>query len=241
MRSSGHLSRLGIAAVVGLILTLSAFATAPGVSAHCPGGAHAYKYATAQKVLYSNKGAWASLQWANPTVCTPSDGSGFSAEWTTTCDETCGPGYGWAQVGWIKRTGWTQPKGYCELAASIGGSGYGSPPWLVEFPGTGTTDPYEVVEAGGTWWCFVDSVTRASRSTAWMGFAYGDKILAGGETIAPHSTIGVMAPSKFVLDDLRALVSGTWSLVDFSCCGADSPYGLDEPAVGRLRNWTNPH
>lgn len=244
MVRAGARVRAGAALITALLLLqVQSLVLAPSVSAHCPGGVHEYMWATAQRTYTSNKGAWASLQWANPAVCTPSDGPGFTAEWVTTCDDQCALGYdGWAQVGWVKRTGWSQPKGFCELAASEGGTGFGGPIYLIEFSLYGATYPYEVTEAGGTWWCFVNSITRASRSTTWMGFSYGDIVIAGGETIAPHSTIGVMAPSKFLLNDIRKLKNGTWSIADLNCCDATAfPYAKDEPAAGQLRNWTKAH
>jgi hypothetical protein len=231
-----------MAATLVLALEVPALSGPDPVAAHCPGGAQRYAWAQATKVV-TNKGTWGSLAWANPAVCALGNGTGFTAEWVTACDDNCTPGIsGWAQVGWVKRVGWSQPKGYCELAASPGGTGFGPPPALVEFTLAGVTQPYEVAEAGGTWWCFVNSVTRLSRSTSWMGFATADRVRSGGETMSFHSTIGVMSPSKFLLNDLRSLTNGTWQLINFDNPGPiEFPYGLDEPALGQLRNWTVPH
>lgn len=234
--------RIALAVVLGLTFQAIPLASAPPVAAHCPGGSVDYAWATVGKFI-ANKGARGSLQWANPAVCALSNGTGFSAEWVTACDVTCYLGQdGWLQVGWHKHVGWTQPKGYCEFAASSGGTGFGGGTTVINFTLAAGTYPYEATEAGGNWYCFVNSVNRGSKSTTWMGFAVADTVRAGGETMSFHSTIGVMAPSKFLLNDVRGLISGSWSYIDFDPPGPiEYPYGLDEPASGQVRNWTVSH
>ncbi len=237
-----HWRRIALAALLALTFQAIPLASAPPVAAHCPGGSVDYAWATVGKSI-ANKGARGSLQWANPAVCALSNGMGFSAEWVTACDVTCYIGQdGWLQVGWKKDVGWTRPKGFCEFAASSGGTGFGGGTTIISFSLAPGTYPYEVTEAAGNWYCFVNSVNRGSRSTTWTGFAVADTVRAGGETMSFHSTIGVMAPAKFLLNDVRGLIGGSWSFIDFDPPGTiEYPYGLDEPASGQVRNWTVSH
>jgi hypothetical protein len=231
---------------VGLLIPSYVVNVAP-VAAHCPAVPHVYNYTTAQTTITSNEGVEGRIQWTDPTVCTPTDGPGFTAEWVTTCDYQCRIGYdGWVQVGWVKRTNYSQPRTFCELAASQGGTGFGPPPYLIELGGSaGTytytgfrsyTPPYDL------WNCMIEGSVKAQKLTSWMGFAYGDILIAGGETISQHSQMGKMYPSKLLLSDLAYINFGTYSTLNLSCCGTTaSPWGKDEPAAGKLRNWTNAH
>ena len=148
---------------------------------------------------------------------------------------------GWIQVGWLKEFGWSQPKGYCELAAGNLGTGFGQPPWRVTYSLSPRTYYYEGYRSGTTWYCTINNATVTTRTTTWMGFQYADLILAGGEAQSTHTQIGAIAPAKLLLSDFRTLLTG-WSIVDLACCDATAfPYGKDEPAAGQLRNWTVNH
>jgi hypothetical protein len=224
-------------------MQVPAYASAPSVEAHCPGGPNPdYRLATSAFGV-TNHGARAYIAWGNPAVCALDNGTGFTGEWVNACDWHCLLGRdGWIEAGWHKRTGWSSPKGFCELAASQGGTGYGSPPVNVEFSLASQTHLYSTRTAGDSWWCDVAGQTRASRTTAWFGFSFADYVIAGGETMSPHSTIGAMAPASLLLSNIRRLTGSSWYVVNFPCCDApDWPYGLDEPATGQLRNWTVPH
>lgn len=228
--------------LVALAFQVPQFADPMSTLAHCPGGTISYTYATSSRTL-TNAGIKGNIDWTNPAVCALNNGSGTSAEWVTTCDWECKLGRdGWVQAGWIKRTGYSTPKGFCEIAASSGGSGFGPPPPIVEITLSSSTHLYNNFQTNSSWYCLIDS-PQMIRTTSWTGFAYGDILIAGGETISPHSQIGKMAPGKLLLSNLQSWSgSGNYSTLDLVCCVAPvAPYGMDEPQAGQLRNWTNAH
>lgn len=242
-RSNGPGGAL-LALTSALTILLTSFVAAPKVEAHCPAVQHAYQHVTASKQQLNNDGARAKFGWVNPAVCTPTDGPGFSAEWITTCDFECDLGRdGWVQVGLIKRTGWAEPKWYCEFAASEGGGGFGPPPWIVEFVDLQeSTILYQAYHTASDWKCAIRGVNMASKTTSWMGFSFGDVVLVGGEAISPHTQVGTMSPGKFLFSEIKYAVSTTWTSVNLVCCDVPPvPYGKDEPALAQFRNWTVPH
>jgi hypothetical protein len=174
VRLAGTLGHLCLALLLAAALQVPYMGSAPPVEAHCSGGAVPdYEWATETQDVV-NRGARVYIGWANPAVCALNNGTGFTSEWITTCDWECSLGRdGWFQVGWVKRTGWANPKGYCELAASQGGTGFGGGTTIIEFALAAGTYQYNVREASSSWWCTVDGLTRASRTTAWAAFPGG--------------------------------------------------------------------
>lgn len=237
---------LAICAAVALLVPSYTVNIAP-VGAHCPGGANGYRYSTMRTTITSNEGIEGRIQWTNPSLCLPSSGVTFSASWVTDCDYQCRLGTdGWIQTGWIKRQGYSQPRQFCELAASQGGTGFGGPIYLLEFGSPGTTQTYSgfrtYTPPYDTWECMIEGINKAQKLTSWMGFAYADRLIVGGETFAPHSQIGKNYPSKLLFSDLAYINFGTYSVLNMATISnLDAPYGQDEPAAGQLRIWTNPH
>lgn len=230
---------LSVALAVGL--QVGALGNPERAAAHCVAGGVASAWATGSATFNGNFGVQGTIQPGNPAICAHVNGTGFSAEWVTSCDLQCSLGRdGWIQTGWIKRVGYAAPKGFCELAASFGGSGFGSPPLLVEFALTAVNHVHEGSYASSTWTCRLDGVSKTSKPFSWMGFSAGDIVIDGGETDSFHTTIGVMAPAKLQLTSLKVKFTA-WGLISFAAGSPVFPYGLDAPAAGQLRNWTVAH
>lgn len=200
------------------------------VAAHCPGtSAHDYAYGNQSPGVNMN-GVRGSIEWTQGNVCT----SGVSHSVSVCSTGACGH---WAQAGWRYYNGYADPRMYCEWA--------GGQYKIVEFGLTHVTHNYmqQYVSAAGRWDCALDSVVKFSWSLINAGFYQGTYLVAQGENHQAHVQIGKMAPSKLTFSSLNYRnASGTsWSTMNITPHVSGGPYGADEPAVGKLRVWTNAH
>lgn len=228
---------------VTVLTSLSAFRPAPA-AAHCPGtapdsGWRAYAWGNQSVVGAGVTGVSTSLQWTDPNPCSNQFGNGFTLEAVTLCQT--GVCNGWVQTGWIKRQGFSGgPKQTCEFAGEPG-----TDFWVVvDIPlPTASEYTYKFVHDAGDreWDCMRGSTVVAVRSSDAMGWQSGSYVNAQGEVNATHAQIGKMAPSKLQFSALQYQKSGSWSNMNVSLQPVAAPYGVDEPAVGQMRNWTNAH
>jgi len=230
-------------ASVSLVLAVSAaLVNVRPVLGHCPGGTpdpdwRAYAsggYGIASGTLAN--AIVGTIQWTNPNPCTTTRGDAFTLEGINISQS--GANNGWVQVGWVDRQGYSAPKWYCEFTGESPGR------WdLLEGTlGSGTyVYKMQYDSADGYWDCIVNGSGKASRTGSWMGFTSGSWLVVQGETNATHGQIGKVAPSKLLFSDLQKRRGTTWSALNISVNNPPAPYGVDEPAAGQLRNWTNGH
>lgn len=75
-----------------------------------------------------------------------------------------------------------------------------------------------------------------------LGWTQGWWLQSTGEAFAAHAQIGANAPLKLGFTEMRYRNSaGLWNPLNITVNDAPSPYGVDEPGPGEMRNWTNAH
>ena len=226
----------------GVILPTTMLLAGPPApaAAHCPGSAipnNGRHYAAGTRNIAGvavAKGIRGNVGWVNPNVCTRPDGFAFSAEYMNICNT--GSCSGWVQVGWLKSQGNAAPQFYCEFKP-VGGAAVRFQAPLTQAQHAYKFD-YDAFD--GLWDCFLDGAGKFSRGN--MGFTQGTWLVGGGEVNATHAQIGAAAPAKLALTDMQYRnAANQWPAFDVANFVLNVPYGVDEPAVGQLRNWTNAH
>jgi hypothetical protein len=147
------------------------------------------------------------------------------------------------QVGWKKNAAWSQSKGYCEFAASAGGTGFGNGTTIIDFTLQAAQHVYLFNESGGMHQCIVDNLFKGGVSTTWAGFTWADILIVGGESQSQHTQIGYMWPAKLTFTNIRQYSNNAWNLValDPIAPAVVFPYGAELNGVGSMRNWTVQH
>lgn len=179
------------------------------------------------------------IQWTNPNPCSRPDGGAFTLEGVNL--SRTGANDGWVQVGWVRRQAYSFPTMYCEFTPAPGGTGT----WeLTEYtiPSASTYEyKMEYSPGAAAWACYLNGVGKRAHSSVEMGFVSGTWLAAQGETNATHAQIGKNAPDNLTIYAMAYKNAGSWTGMNISTNTPPFPYGVDEPLVGQLRNWTNAH
>lgn len=236
------LRRIMVVATIAALVAMGMPSGAGVASAHCPGGAPKRTNVVGTLILGgASTGIEGWIGYTNPNPCANNQGNAFSAEYVTlsrTWDNQ-----GWVQTGWIKRQGWSAPRYYCEFTGNNNGF------WHLHDGTTAisaTTHKWRfhtITSEGQTdWHCEFDgSPIIHTHSVGQLGFNSGVHLQSGGEAYAEHGQIGTNAPSKLGFTVLKHRSGTLWVTTNYGFGAPPAPYGLDEPAVGQLRNWTNAH
>jgi hypothetical protein len=119
---------------------------------------------------------------------------------------------------------------------------------LVEFPMGNSAHNYKFqVDTPGlpnpVWYCYLDSVPKWNKTVNYMDFESGSSLVAQGETDSRWSQIGRVYPNKLLYSNMQYRnEAGSWPIFDANSFNTinQTYYGRDEPAAGRLRNWSWP-